>query len=165
VGIVGSLALALAVLGQITATTLRGKYGPPLKSYAPGSAESFRPSKGPMADIAVNYANAETFKVRSDIEILVNYGSNGQVCRIDLPRRESGGQASADSVTQRQLREVLDELVPPSMRGKELHSLLQQLGLTSVSMTEYENLTINVISHPQTQTSITVRFKDKGCGS
>ena len=155
---VASLALALAAFGQINATTLGGKYGPPLKSYAPGSAEKFRPGKGDV-DLAVNYANAEIFKVRSNIEMLVNYATSGQVCRIDLPRREPGGRqtfTSTDAESTRQLHEVLDEVVPSSIRGKALGGGVASL----ISFTEYENLTIIEVAP---QTSITVKFNDEGC--
>ena len=89
--------------------------------------------------------------------MLVNYGASGQVCRIGFPRSEPMiRQASTDAETNRQLHEVLDELVPTSMRVKKLCSMLEQLGLVSVVMTEYENLTILEVGP---QTSITVTFR------
>ena len=155
---VGSLCLALSAFGQITTTMLRARYGTPTKSDAPAS-ESFRAGKGD-GGLVVNYASAETFKVRDNIEMVVNYGPSGQVCRIDLPGREQpvGRQASTDAETNRQLHEVLDEVVLPSIRGKELRSMLEQFGLPAARWTEYENLTIVEIG-PQTR----IQLKFKGC--
>lgn len=114
--VIGCLCFALSAFGQITATSLRAKYGSPVKSDVPVSAETFR-SK--LADIVVKYASAETFKVRSGIEMIVNYGSDGQVCRIDFPQTELiGPQGFTDAEAQRRLHEVLDELVPSSIREK-----------------------------------------------
>ena len=93
--------------------------------------------------------------------MLVNYGASGQVCRIGFPQGEPMiRQASTDAETNRQLHEVLDELVPTSMRGKKLRSILEQMGLASGFISEYENLTILEVGPP---TIITVRFKNEGC--
>ena len=139
--IVAFLGLCSATFGQINATTFRLKYGVPLKNDAS--------------------ANTETFKVRNNIEMLVNYGASGQVCRIGFPQSEPAiRQAYTDAETNRQLHEVLDELVPTSTRGKKIRSMLEQLGLHSVDMTEYENLTILEVGP---QTSITVTFTNEGC--
>ena len=142
VAIVACLGLSSATFGQINATTLRLKYGAPIKNDGP--------------------ANTETFRVRSNIEMLVNYGGSGQVCRIGFPQSEPMvRQGSADAETNRQLYEVLDDLVPPSMRGKELPSGRGQIGLASFYITEYENLTILGVGP---QTIISVTFKNEGCG-
>ncbi|MCU1334918.1 MAG: hypothetical protein JWO19_499 [Bryobacterales bacterium] len=62
----------------------------------------------------------ERFTVRPGIEMIVDYGLSKQVCRIQLP---SGSQIvgilSSGVITKQEIDEVLNEVVPPSIRGKE----------------------------------------------
>jgi hypothetical protein len=124
---------------QVDATTLRAKYGAPLKYGTP--------------------VNSETFKVRNNIEIVVNYGPSGQVCRIELPSGQSiVGQAPPDGATKLQLEEALKEVVPLSMRRKEIRWMQVQMGALSLLRIEYEHVTITKIPP-----SFTVAFKEDGC--
>ena len=75
----------------------------------------------------------ETFQVRPNLEIVVSYGPAGQVCRIELPQ----------TAARKQLDEVIDELVPPSVRGNETGRNLWIFGAYSMSSTLYEHLTIS----------------------
>ena len=143
-GISVCLVLVSSAFGQIDATTLRAKYGDP-----------------------VNYGkrvNSETFKVRNNIEIVVQYGPSGQVCRIELPPGQSiVGQVAPDGTTKQQVDEVLQEVVPPSMRGKEIRSGVIYVGAPSFLLIEYEHVTITELLQNETPTSVTVAFKEKGC--
>src|SRR6516162_6701387 len=98
-GIAVCLVLVSSAFGQIDATTLRAKYGEPIKNSVP--------------------LNSETFKVRNNITMVVNYGPSGQACRIELlPGQSVVGHAPPDGMTKQQVDEVLQEVVPPPMRGK-----------------------------------------------
>ena len=93
------------------ASTLRAKYGEPLPQ--------------------------ESFKVRSNIVALVKYGPSGQACRIELP---AGSYVHMDSeipteyFSKQQVDEVIDELVPPSERGKEIMKGVMGAGEILVSL-------------------------------
>ena len=140
-GIAVSLCLASSAFSQINATTLRAKYGTPLDyGQAP---------------------NTETFNVRNNIEIVGNYGPGAQVCRIELPRI-GPTEDQVSSAAKQRLNQVLDELVPLSIRGKEIRSMQSQMGLLWAHWTEYENLTIVEVGP---RTKITVTFKGDGCGT
>ena len=143
-GIAVCLVLVSSAFGQIDATTLRAKYGDPLKSGAP--------------------FNGETFKVRNNITMVVNYGPSGQACRIELlPGQSVVGHAPPDGMTKQQVDEVLQEVVPPPMRGKEIRGVVTETGAVSVSQIEYEHMTISEVRQNETPTSVTVAFKEKGC--
>ena len=143
-GIAVCLALVLSAFGQIDATTLRAKYGEPIKNSVP--------------------LNSETFKVRNNITMVVNYGPSGQACRIELlPGQSVVGHAPPDGMTKQQVDEVLQEVVPPPMRGKEIRGVVTETGAVSVSQIEYEHMTISEVRQNETPTSVTVAFKEQGC--
>jgi hypothetical protein len=132
IGIV--LLAATSGFGQIDESSLRAKYGAPL--------------------------DRETFMVRPGIEMVVDYGTSKQVCRIQLP---SGikivGSVPSGWFTQQQIDEVLGEVVPPAIRGKHLNSYLMATGAASAfSLVEYENVSIGEVGQ-----RITVTFKDSTC--
>src|ERR1700678_1380406 len=124
---VGCLLFALPALAQLDSGTLRAKFGQPL--------------------------NRETFRVRTGLDIAVDYGANQQVCAIEIPVLQ----------TQKDTDAFLAELVPDSMRGKELHRMMGQQGLAWTSFIEYEHVTISETGHGDTRNATTVRFKTQGC--
>lgn len=138
IGLALSLSLASSALGQIDGTTLRMKYGTPL--------------------------NRETFRVRPNIEMVVNYGPNGQVCRIELPPGERIiGQAPPSIPSTQQVDEVLVEALPPSIRGREIGRSSIISGINFTMMTEYEHLSVFEGHHGETRTSLSIIFKDEAC--
>ena len=124
--------------GQLDTSTLRAKYGEPIAR--------------------------ETFQVRPNIEAVVNYGTGHQVCNIDLPPGSYvnlPGFASAQEVDQ-----VIDELIPPSARGKEIGGGVLSAGRLSVRLTEYEHVTISEPQDPDhsgRRTSVAITFKHPDC--
>src|ERR1019366_8336807 len=84
----------------------------------------------------------EPFTVRPGIEMVVDYGPAKQVCRIQLP---SGMQIVGDvppgAITKQQIDQVLNEVVPPSLRGKELGGMAMGSGVGVMSTADYEHVT------------------------
>ncbi len=97
--------------------------------------------------------NRETFRVRAGLDIAVDYGANQQVCAVEIPVLQ----------TIKDTDEFLAELVPDSMRGKELSRMMENFGLAWVSFIEYEHVTIAETGHGDTRDPTTVRFKTEGC--
>jgi hypothetical protein len=136
--LVAILMAAPAAFGQIDTFHLRSKYGSPL--------------------------DRETFSVHPGIEMVVDYGPAKQVCRIQLP---SGMQIVGDvppgAITKQQTDEVLNEVVPPFLRGKELGRMATAAGAIMMFSTDYEHVTISEIKNSAVGTGITVTFKDPTC--
>ena len=124
--------------GQMDTSTLRAKYGEPIAR--------------------------ETFQVRRDIEAVVNYGTGHKVCRIDLP---PGSYVNPPhGASNHDVDEVIDELVPPSVRGKEIGTGALSLSRASVRLSEYEHVTISEPQdpdHPGQRTAVTITFKRPDC--
>ena len=129
--------------GQMDTSTLRAKYGQPLAR--------------------------ETFQVRPNIEAVMNYGTSHQVCKIELPPgsyMNIVAEIPHRFATKQQVDEVIDELVPPSVRGKEINQGVGSAGRLAVSLSEYENVTISEPldpDHPGRRTSVTITFKRPDC--
>jgi hypothetical protein len=131
--------LVLPAIAQIDgarfAGDLHAKYGPPLAR--------------------------ETFIARPGIEMIVDYAANGHVCKIALP--PVAPMPDSNVQTPKAVDDFVAELVPPTMRGRELQRLHEATGLPSVSIVEYQNVTISVLFQGQRRTGVTVTFKDEAC--
>jgi hypothetical protein len=127
-----------SAFGQMDTTTLRAKYGEPIAR--------------------------ETFQVRPYIEAVVNYGTGHQVCKIDLP---PGSYVNPPhGASNHDVDEVIDEMVPPSMRGKGGSHMIAASGRISMSISEYENITIfepQDPDHSGRRTGVTIIFKRADC--
>jgi hypothetical protein len=134
--------LPISAFAQLDASALRAKYGEPLAR--------------------------ETFRVRPHIEAVVNYGPGRQVCEIGLPPDNDlimDGEANFSFLTKRQINEVIDELVPPSIRGKEIRRIgTHRLG--GIFSTEYEHININEFQDPAhrgVRRAVTIHFNRPDC--
>jgi hypothetical protein len=100
----------------------------------------------------------ETFRVRPDLEMIVNYGPDQKVCTIEIPR----------STSHQQLDELIDELVPPSVRGEKVvgphivatgggHCMRCYLYEKVVTSEPYD------LDHPDSRTGVTITFNRPDC--
>ena len=125
----------LSAFAQMDGSDLRTKYGPPL--------------------------SRETFTVMTGVEMVVDYAANGHVCRIQLP--SIGPSRDPRVSTTQAIDEFIFGLVPLTMRGKELRRFMTIMGGNSVSMVEYEQVTISETSQGQRRTGVTVTFTREPC--
>jgi len=117
------------------AAALRSKYGPPLLR--------------------------ETFTVKPGLEMVVDYAANGNVCKIQLPPMGPDNQPGVQSG--QAIDNFLAELLPMAMRGKEQRRSAMMTGLASVSLVEYENVTIAENFQAGTRTGVTATFTKEQC--
>jgi hypothetical protein len=135
----GFFGFALSAFAQIDgaafASDLRAKYGPPLAR--------------------------ETFAVRPEVEMVVDYADNGHVCKLQLPPVAPGPDSGL--ITTQAIDDILTELLPPNIRGKELNRTYFAMGLASGSVVVYENVTIHKMLQGEQPTGVTVTFKNEEC--
>jgi len=133
-----SLLLAFPALAQLDSSALRTKFGAPL--------------------------NRETFHMPQEFDLTVDYGAGNQVCRLEVPAEmPPQPNASGPFNPTKQMQDFLADLVPDSVRGKELSRMLSQMGQAWASFVEYEHVTIVESGHGDTRNPTTVRFKTEGC--
>ncbi len=121
------LSFTLPAAARLNSAALRAKFGAPL--------------------------NRETFHISSGFDLIVDYGSIQQVCRIEMPARVPDKEA------------FLAGLLPAEVRGKEVLRMQQSMGAVSMSSVEYENLTISGghSDDDRQRDTLTVIFKTEDC--
>jgi len=117
---------ALSASAQIDEPGLRSKYGAP-------------DSNG-------------IFTIPPAIAMKVDFGTTGQVCKLEL---SSGLPSKQD--------DALTDLVPMSMRGKELGKMVAVAGRLSLLTTEYERVIILEYQNGGERTGLAVTFETEGC--
>ena len=115
----GCLLLALPALAQLDSASLRAKFGAPL--------------------------TRETYHLPQGFDLTVDYGTANQVCKLAVPAEmPAQPNVSGPFNPRKQMQEFLADLVPDSMRGKEIRRFAGTTGAASaVSSTEYEHVTIS----------------------
>ena len=129
----------LPAAAQLDSSALHAKYGAPIKR--------------------------ETFHMPSGFDLVVDYGANHQICKLELPAlMPTNERVSNTSEMNRRMYEVLAELIPDSMRGKELGRRAVSMGAVSVVFVEYEHITVSEMQDAnQFGNRITVTFKNGSC--
>jgi hypothetical protein len=81
----------------------------------------------------------------------------------------ANGKVSNASEMKQRMYDFLAELVPTSLRGKELGHLIEAMGAISVSSVEYEHVTIRELRDENQpfgdNNTITITFKNGDCQS
>jgi len=93
--------------------------------------------------------------------MVVDYAANGNVCKIQLPPMGPDNQPGVQSG--QAIDNFLAELLPMAMRGKEQRRSAMMTGLASVSLVEYENVTIAENFQAGTRTGVTATFTKEQC--
>ena len=130
--------LTVPAIAQLDSSALRTKFGPPL--------------------------HRETYRMPAGFDVIVDYGAGNQVCKIQVPALmpTDAKVQNADYMRQK-MRAFLAELVPDSMRGKELQRFLGQTGAFSArGGYEYDHVRI-VETYSGSNDTITTWFKNAAC--
>lgn len=137
--IVCLLALALPAAAQLDSAALRAKYGPPL--------------------------DRETYHMPSGFDLTVDYSASHQACKLQVPALMPSDETISNSDVMRlRMYAFLSDLLPDSIRGKELRRGTMASGAHSVLFVEYENVSFadSRDGNPFAGT-ITVTFKNQDC--
>ena len=109
----------------------------------------------------------ETFHMPAGFDLVVDYGSQSQVCRLQVPAlMPTTEQVFNIDVMNRRMYDFLSDLVPDSIRGKEIRRMSSSMGANSVQTIEYEHVTISQLHAGQPfshDNVITVTFTNQNC--
>jgi hypothetical protein len=132
------IAFESVAIGQLKPERLRSLYGPPI---------------------------SETFVLRPDVRITVNYARDGSACGIDIRKDNEQGLVQRDV-----LEKILSDVIPSQMRGQRIQDQTIASGGAGEELIEYEHVNITrtfvwggnrVLKSP----SATVTFKAAECAS
>jgi len=94
----------------------------------------------------------ETFHLPQGFDLTVDYGAENQVCKLEV-RAET-------PLPEHDMQAFLLNLVPASMRGKEVARGLHIVGGFNVSHLIYEHVTIFITSTVDRAETVTVQFNN-----
>jgi hypothetical protein len=117
--------------------------------------------------------DVQRFAVRPDLALSVEYGEDGQACAMRIEPRHDFFHSSWNNppTSIEALTDILNEVVPPETRGKELGPRPRISGACygALGPTEYENVTINLYygmcEKQLTPRGLEVHFKRPACKS
>jgi hypothetical protein len=91
----------------------------------------------------------ERFEARPGISLTVDYGSDHLACQalIEPPQSLVHQDEQARFMSSEGVSEVLEEVAPIAMRGKEINSASFVSGCNEARVTEYENVSIMRSTH------------------
>ena len=115
--------------------------------------------------------DVERFTVAGDIGLTVEYGSDGLACQMVIEKKQPllHSEQSLTYMSHEAVDGLVDEIVPPSSRGREINSLLESMGCAEGRIQEYENAWIGHFSDvclplkPERESRATVVFKRPEC--
>ena len=123
------------------------------------------------ADLGAKYRQITSYKVRPDTVMTPRYAQGGQVCEMIVEKRAKTDKdiIFGSSFAEKEWKGVVDELVPPSERGKDVTELLNTTvdgGFITADYT-YENVRIRVqgVTRPKPTPAvlITITWSKRTC--
>jgi hypothetical protein len=123
------------------------------------------------ADLGAKYRQITSYKVRPDTVMTPRYAQGGQVCEMIVEKRAKTDKdiIFGSSFAEKEWKGVVDELVPPSERGKDVTELLNTTvdgGFITADYT-YENVRIRVqgVTRPKPGPAvlITITWRKRTC--
>jgi hypothetical protein len=100
------------------------------------------------ADLSAKFHHVTAYKVRPDVLMTVRFASDGQVCEVTLEKQQKTdtGIVLGETFSEKEVRNLVDDLVPEEGRGRNLTRVLNGTVDGSFITTEYtyENVLIRV---------------------
>ena len=93
--------------------------------------------------------NRERFAARPGISLTVEYGSDHLACyaMIDPPQQLFHLEEHVPLMSSKDVSEVLEQVAPVAMRGKQISTSLTMSGCNQIRLTVYENVSIMRSTH------------------
>jgi hypothetical protein len=113
--------------------------------------------------------DVERFTARPGIGLTVEFASDGLACHRLLEPLQPLLQREEHFMSSDAVTDVLEEITPAGIRGKETHKITTMSGCNKIEIVEYENLSIArstnscIPSSPNRDTKTTVTLKREAC--
>jgi hypothetical protein len=126
------------------------------------------------ADLSARYSVVTSYEIRPGILMTPRYTAVGQVCEMSIQRQiiaaKSGIYLDA-SISDELIKEIVDELAPPTERGKSLDDpefsrLALYSGVSKSNFYSYENVDVDVATRSDTRFGplvILITWKNRTC--
>jgi hypothetical protein len=115
--------------------------------------------------------DVERFTAHPGISLAVEYGSDHLVCQalIEPSQTLIHGEEPVALMSSEAVTEILDDIVPPDVRGKQIGKSITSSGCNDFEILEYEGVSITRSTHnclplkPEREMRATVVFKREAC--
>jgi hypothetical protein len=105
-------------------------------------------------ELANKYTHHEVYEIQPGVQMTAKFAANGLVCEMQVEQAHFGkdGVDMRFGIDTVRLGDLLDQLVPPSERGKKDKSSGMDVGMGQVteSVERYANVDVHVISRRRT---------------
>lgn len=126
------------------------------------------------ADLSSKYPVVSSYEVRPGILVIPSYASDRQVCELWIQKQNAtrSGIRLDNYMSDELIKEIVDELVPPSVRGKssrgeEWDGVDLIVGVVWIVSYQYENLTITVSQRTENPRQgpriLVITWKNRAC--
>jgi len=122
------------------------------------------------ADLSSEYSVVKSFEVRPGILMTPKYTADGQVWEMSFERQhapKSGAQLDS-IISDKSANDIVDQLVPPSVRGKGSNSsAISTTGFGGTIIYDYENVSVTFFiaaDQPRAGTlAVVITWKNRTC--
>jgi len=123
------------------------------------------------ADLTAKYRQVFSYELRPDVLMTPRYAADGQVCEMVLEKRQKTetGMVFGVSFSEKEVKELVDELVPEAERGRNLTRRLNTTVVGDFITTEYSYENVFVRLHGITRPApagdrvITIIWPKRAC--
>ena len=122
----------------------------------------------------VRYPRVESYEIRPGVLAIPKYAENGEVCQVSIEKlhiQRDGVELGASTMSRELVLEMIDELAPPSERGKAITQLagfdyIDVInGTADVAAANYENVSVQIYGSTSTpgDAAVILSWKKKPC--
>jgi hypothetical protein len=121
------------------------------------------------AELSAKYPVVTSFEIRPGILMTPKYTDEGKICRMSFERQHAtrSGNYLGSAISDKLAKDIVDQLVPPSVRGKESKSsgVISIVGILMMTDYEYENVAVTFLGYPNDAGAVLVviTWKNRIC--
>jgi hypothetical protein len=123
-----------------------------------------------------SYPRLESYEIRPGVLAMPKYADDGELCQVSIERlhvQQGGVELGVPTMSRETVLKMIDELAPPSERGKAITQLagfdyIDVInGTDDVAAANYENVSVQIYGSTSVlgDVAVVLRWKRKGCAS
>ena len=126
--------------------------------------------------LLARYPRMESYEIRPGVLAMPKYAADGELCQVSIERlhiQQSGVELGVPTMSRETVLKMVDELAPPSERGKAISQLagfdyIDVInGTADVAAANYDNVSVQIYGSTSVpgDVAVVLRWKRKACAS
>jgi hypothetical protein len=122
-----------------------------------------------IAELSEKYPVVTAFEIRPGILMTPKYTDEGKICRMSFERQHAtrSGNYLGSVISDKLAKDIVDQLAPPTVRGKESKSsgAISIVGILMMTDFDYENVAVTFLGDPNEAgtTLVVITWKNRIC--